>query len=183
MTTVKTYFRDFFCRSVAAMMFSLPVSLRSCFAFLDRRTGRYVSGMMISAGRVARARKVPNAKTHRQFDVSPMKPEIGGEKRGPVEVALMKHAMATPRLRWSLYTSAYRPGTMAIGPEATIPVNNRKPSSDPQLGATAQHILKMMKNTKVPRMMGFRPKCSLSGPHATGPMIYPIKKHEIGSTS
>jgi hypothetical protein len=113
------YLIDFFWKSVAAMMLGLPVSLRSFAARRDSSTGRYDSGMNTRAGKVASARNVPNANTHRQLEVSPIKPEMGGENKGPVLVAVMNVAIAMPRWRGSLYTSAYKPGTIAIGPLAT----------------------------------------------------------------
>ena len=148
---------DFLCRSVEAMMLGLPVSLRILFAFRASKTGRYDSGMRQRPGSVANAKKTMKAKTHLQLTLSPMKPLIGGASSGPQDVAHMKHAMATPLSRVSLYTSAYKPGTMAIGPEATMPARKRNTSNEGQFGATAHAMLKMMNSTKVPNIGRLRP--------------------------
>ena len=113
--------------------------------------------MKARPGSVANAKKTLKAKTHLQLTVSPKKPLMGGASSGPHEVAHMKQAIATPLSRVSLYTSAYRPGTMAMGPDATMPVKNRNTSSEGQLGATAHAMLKMMNNTNVPRIGRLRP--------------------------
>lgn len=113
--------------------------------------------MKARPGSVANAKNTLKAKAHLQLTVSPMKPLIGGARSGPHEVAHMKQAMATPLSRVALYTSAYSPGTMAMGPEATTPVKKRNVSNEGQLGATAHAMLKMMNRTKVPRMGFLRP--------------------------
>jgi hypothetical protein len=157
MTTVITYFSDFFCRSVLAMMFGFPVSSRSLFAFLESSTGRYDSGMYSRDGRVASAVNVPTAKTHRHDTFSATNPLIAGLSTGPRVVATMKYAIAWPLEVGSLNTSAYSPPTMAMGAEAKTPHRKRKIRRAGQFGATAHDIVKMVKNPKLVSMTGFRP--------------------------
>src|ERR1700761_9238369 len=126
--------------------------------------------MKTMMGMVATARSVTTANTHRHEVFSATKPEIAGDEMGPNVVATINQAMESPRSRGSLYTSAYSPPVIAMGPENPTPHMKRKKSSDGQFGATAHAMLKSVAMEKNPSMTRFRPLFSDRGPQSVGPM-------------
>lgn len=95
----------------------------------------------------------------------------------------MKTDIALPLVTGLSYISAYTPPMTAMGLLAFIPVASLKNRKDPQFGATAQAIVKIVKNTKVDVMITFLPYVSDNGPNNKGPRIYPTRYMEMGRTS
>jgi hypothetical protein len=62
-------------------------------------------------------------------------------------------------------------------------VKNLNANREDHVGATAQAMVKIVKNTNVDIMMICLPKDSDSGPKPNGPTMYPTKYMEIGRTS
>ncbi len=81
----------------------------------------------------------------------------------------MKMAIARPRVRALLYTSAMIPVTVPMGALAKMPANRRKTRKAGQDGASAHAMVANAKATKVYIVMSLRPNCSLRGAQRKGP--------------
>lgn len=95
----------------------------------------------------------------------------------------MNQAIARPRFVGSSCTSAYVPVMMEIGAAAAIPLKSRNTNNAGKEGARA-HAMVKMRNMIYPMVNGhFRPYCSDIGPQINGPITYPTRNNEIGSTN